>query len=356
MSASSSPSAHPLKGIVNTNDDPSICATCLLVPRDGKGCHCINVCCGKCVCLDCNKAMRFCHTKTKHCLFCNASNFSTIGVLKKQAKKGNAWAQYNLANRFEQGQEVAQSDYEAVRWFRKAAAQGHPRALLNLSFCLRRGQGCGRNLAEARKCSEKAIAVDSTGLFAVESYEELFHVAIAYSADSCDEQALEILEPLVERGVVSGSRYHLAIVYYNTKNFADALGNFSSCFMQGKRGAEYDCMDCCLKLGRFPEAKVWFSLASWIGEDATGISKKNIPIFRQHLRQMRQHCQTCSVPLDAITRKLCKGCKTYCYCSVECQKIHWDRSEDGHREECKKVTELKETIKTIDWQEKLGKK
>ena len=351
MSASSS-----LKGIINTNDDPSICAACLLDPRDDKGCQFINLCCGKCVCEDCNKAMRFCHAKTNRCLFCNASNFSSIGVLKKQAKKGNAWAQYNLANRFDIGHSVAQSDYEAVRWFRKAAAQGHPGALLNLSFCLRLGEGCGRNLAEARKCSEKAIAIDATGIFTEDSYEELLRVATAYSADRCEEQAMEILVPLVERGVASRGRYELAIVYYNTKKFTYALDNFFSCVMQGKRGAAYDCMDCCLKLNRFPEAKVWFSLASWIGADADDVSKTHLTTFRSHLRHMRRHCLTCRVALDSNTRKLCKGCKTFCYCSVECQKIHWDRSEDGHRDECKRVMELKERIKTIDWEEKPGKK
>lgn len=316
----------------------------------------MNICCGKCVCEDCSNAMRFCHAKTKRCIFCNTPNFGTIGVLKKRAKKGHAWAQFNLAHCFDIGDSVAQSYYESVRWYRKAAAQNHPGALLCLSYCHRHGEGCGRNLTEARNLSEKAIAVDPTGLFIEKSHRELMRVAIAYSADRCDEQAMEILVPLAKRGVASGSQYELAIVYYNINKFADALNLFFSCAMQGKHGAAYDCMDCCLKLNRLPEAKVWFSLASWIGADATGISKEHITTFRQHLRHMRRHCLTCGVALDSNTRKLCKGCKTYCYCSVECQKIHWDRSEDGHRDECKKVTELKKRIKTFDWQEKPGKK
>ena len=315
----------------------------------------MNICCGKSVCGDCSKARKFCDIATKRCIFCNTLNFGTIGVLKKRAKKGHAWAQFNLADCFGLGESVAQSDYESVRWYRKAAAQGHPGALINLSYCHLLGEGCGRNLIEARNFSEKAIAVDRTGLFAKDAHKKLLQVAIAYSAEKCDEQAIEILLFLVERGV-SGSQYELGVVYYNTKKFVDALNFFASCIMQGKHGSAYDCMDCCLKLNRLAEAKVWFSFASWVGKDATGISKKNIPIFRQHLRIIRQHCQVCHAALARDNRKLCKGCKTFCYCSVECQKIHWDRSEDGHRDECKRVMELKERIKTIDLEEKPGKK
>ena len=54
-------------------------------------------------------------------------------------------------------------------------------------------------------------------------------------------------------------------------------------------------------------------------------------------------CDNCAVVSKSL--KACGGCKITNYCSIECQKLHWAASDDGHREECKRVMELKQMIK-----------
>ena len=49
-----------------------------------------------------------------------------------------------------------------------------------------------------------------------------------------------------------------------------------------------------------------------------------------------RECIICSkTDTKTLTLKQCQGCSVYCYCSEECQTIHW--KEHKHRNECKQV-------------------
>ena len=123
MAASSaSSSSHPLKGILNTNDDPFRCATCL--ESMGRGRDVIIIyCCGKAVCMNCSNAGKSYDERADRCLLCNATHTRTIDLLKKQSKRGRPWAQAQLGIEYHRGNTFTQSYYEAVRWYRKAAAK-----------------------------------------------------------------------------------------------------------------------------------------------------------------------------------------------------------------------------------------
>lgn len=66
---------------------------------------------------------------------------------------------------------------------------------------------------------------------------------------------------------------------------------------------------------------------------------------RNMLRWVRDICGGCGAEFVGKERKFCRGCRTYCYCSRDCQKMHWNRKHDGHREDCKAATELKQKMK-----------
>jgi TPR repeat protein len=76
--------------------------------------------------------------------------------LGRAGELGNVDAQFLLANMYEQGQGVAQSEVEAARWFRKAAELGQAKSQNNLGLMYARGIGVAQNDVEATKWFRKA--------------------------------------------------------------------------------------------------------------------------------------------------------------------------------------------------------
>src|SRR5262245_3657096 len=57
-----------------------------------------------------------------------------VEELRRQASLGRASAQFLLGRRYQRGQGVPQSDEEAVKWFQRAAEQGHAPSQLVLAI------------------------------------------------------------------------------------------------------------------------------------------------------------------------------------------------------------------------------
>ena len=71
--------------------------------------------------------------------------------LRLLAEQGDASAQFNLGQMYQEGRGVAQSDAEAVKWFRKSAEQGDANAQFNLGSMYRNGLGVTQSDTEAVK-------------------------------------------------------------------------------------------------------------------------------------------------------------------------------------------------------------
>ncbi len=70
-------------------------------------------------------------------------------TLRGRAEAGDADAQYALGCRYYEGDGVPRDYREALRWYRKAAAQGHNSGLCDVAFCYRNGHGVRRSYAKA---------------------------------------------------------------------------------------------------------------------------------------------------------------------------------------------------------------
>ena len=87
---------------------------------------------------------------------------------RRAAEQGNAAGQAPLGFMYGTGRGVAQDDVEAVRWFRRAAGQGNARAQDNLGVMYGTGRGVERSDAEAvrwyRRATEQGYAFAQNNL------------------------------------------------------------------------------------------------------------------------------------------------------------------------------------------------
>ncbi len=84
-------------------------------------------------------------------LFAERVLAADIDEWHKQAKAGDALAQYNLGNAYYKGEGVTQDAREAVKWYRLAAEQGLAKAQSNLGVLYAKGEGVTQDKRETVK-------------------------------------------------------------------------------------------------------------------------------------------------------------------------------------------------------------
>lgn len=86
-----------------------------------------------------------------------------IAMLRQQADRGDAQAQYLLAVCYSMGAGVPQDSVAAAAWCLKAALQGHADAQFNLARCYELGNGVSKNIPEAIRWYRATVANKSAG-------------------------------------------------------------------------------------------------------------------------------------------------------------------------------------------------
>jgi uncharacterized protein len=72
-----------------------------------------------------------------------------FGWYLKAAQQGNATGEFNVGQRYAEGDGTLQSYTLAVYWYRKAAEQNYPAAMWNLGSMYHTGQGMPQDFAKA---------------------------------------------------------------------------------------------------------------------------------------------------------------------------------------------------------------
>jgi hypothetical protein len=89
-----------------------------------------------------------------------SADSSPLAELRAKAESGDAQAQDDLGMRYLEGRGVTQDYAEAVKWFRKAAAQNHAQALNHLGVRYAKGEGVNEDQVEAAKWVRKAAELN----------------------------------------------------------------------------------------------------------------------------------------------------------------------------------------------------
>ena len=379
-SADAAAAAHPLRGIVNTNDDPTCCALCsddfpLVGSMQEYCCH-VAHCCGKMFCIEC--IHRITGDSEYTCVMCGhnwtANPFALdghnktltirasrdlIGTMKKNAKKDLPWSQYQLGWYWEDERAM-----DTTKLLRKAARKNHPAALLSLGQFWRDGFGCKENLEEARRCIDEGMALDFR--LAEEGKRLLVSIAENYVSNDALGPAREILEPITRENngtcaTSADAKYQMGrLVFVYEDDYKTALEWFSSAYFstfefeskdgdRDRSAPAHSAMVCCQFLNAPACAKFWMASAKMMPSDLDikeRMGRVRIMVsFSRTLRSIRDTCGGCGVEFEGKERKFCRGCRAVCYCSRDCQKMHWNRKKDNHREDCKAATELKRKLK-----------
>jgi len=148
----------------------------------------------------------------------------------KDAESGDANAQYCLGGFYERAQlGLQQDDFEAAKWYRKAAEQGHAGAQLYLGILIVQGRGAEPDFTEAYKwidlakrgnILDKAAAVETQGrlvtLMTQEQIAEGRRLSSEFVPTKGMDEELKLLQKAREIGNAV-DQYNLATFYSQTR-------------------------------------------------------------------------------------------------------------------------------------------
>ena len=196
--------------------------------------------------------------------------FEAVKWFRKAAEQGHVGAQCHLGYCYDKGQGVPQDYSEAVKWYRKAAEQGYMDAQNNLGYCYDKGRGVPQDYSEAVKWYRKAAEQgDATAQYNLGvCYKKGQGVPKDYSeavkwyrkaAEQGDMYAQNNLGVCYDNGQGVSQDYSEAVKWYRKaaeQGYAVAQNNLGICYEKGQ-GVTKD----------YSEAVKWYRKAAEQGNE-----------------------------------------------------------------------------------------
>jgi len=162
---------------------------------------------------------------------------------KNPAEQDDAVAQYNTGFSYYLGQGVPKDYAEAVKWFRKAAAQNYAPAQSMLGSCYANGQGVAKNKVEAVKWFRKAAEQND----ATAQNDLGVRYANGQGVAKDDAEAVKWIRKAAEQNDAA-AQCNLGKFYHNgqgvAKDYVEAAKWFRKAAEQNYAPAQYSLADC----------------------------------------------------------------------------------------------------------------
>jgi len=260
-------------------EEEDVCPVCIEPLQKDSSKFARYLCCGKGIHKWCHEGIlvsSLSFEQKRCCPLCRAKHPDSKEAIERTrmwVEKGKAWAQSMLGYRYRDGVGVEQSYQQARELYELAASQGDASAQYNLGVMYEKGQGVDQSYEKAKEY---------------------------YEASSSPLQGH------------ANSQSTLGFLYCSGEGVEQSFETARKWLL---KAAEQGQEEAIINLQKLDEA-----------EGRTTPSFVPTPF----------ECASCYRPHDPSENKLrpCNGCHRVFYCGKECQKEHWKRETNGHKQRC----------------------
>ena len=308
-------------------------------------------CCGGVMCKNCAKA-NYENGHFSNCPLCRGAPARTEDVqnkmVKKLAKKGRAWAQYNLGVLLVEGKRGFTFDFkEGMKWLELAAEQHFPDALYKLGEIHSTAYNCMTSQSDSKAfpyfkeaadlgCPISQSNVGNSYMLGkgVEKDEAkaAHYFTLAFSQNKCDLAA-----------------YHLGFFYCSSTGGLEMSHVRAKYYLEDAakkgRGAAYHPLATTLLALSWeqydqpnipgysctPQVVYWTRKAAGEPDASAIIASQNLKEMERYETAQCSYCNKDARSHHPEKLKRCTRCMAEWYCGKDCQKQHW---VDGHKSDC----------------------